>query len=536
MLNLLIQAMNRFSSKVAILRDRSFIALSLTLAFLLTLRSPRDPDLGWHLRNGEDILKFGVPRGDSYSYTMPGYPWISHERLTDVLLYLGSHYWGLLFLVVLFALIAVAAYLLASRVSRVSWPATVLTTLIAILVAYPIVGVRPQLITLLGLAAILWILFRWREKPENKLIFWLIPLMLIWVNLHGGFMAGLILMGAFGVFELAKYIWKRSGRHPKLQNCHPGSTGQGPSSDSGSRPGFQIESGMTKGAGFLSAKELWQLVWVGLLSGAVTLVNPYTWRVYEEFVRTVFNDLVKSNISEWLPVDLGSVNGFNLLIYAILLAIFVLMSWRKMDGTKIFIGIVFFVISISSWRNMPLFPLVALPLLGDAVAVLLPAGIRYYTRSVWIGFALLIGVGYYGYVQSLSVVPLSTNQESLFRAAGYPVGAVQYIKEHHLPGNLFNEYGWGGYLIWQLPEKPVFIDGRMAIWQTPTQNLFKEYTSLSVEDEPTTAILNKYKADLILIKKQSQFAQYFLRNSDGWEALYQDNNCWLFGRVHPLPI
>jgi hypothetical protein len=491
--------MNKILSVITVYRERLFVALTLLLAFLLILRPPWDPDLGWHLRNGEDILKFGVPRGDLYSHTMAGYPWISHEWLTDVLLNLFSRYLGLLSLVILFALIAVAAYLLAARVSRVGWAATILTTLIAILVAFPIVGVRPQMITLLGLAATLWILFRWREKPTGGLIFWLVPLMLVWVNLHGGFMAGLILTGAFGAFELgksvAKFYW------PKLV-CTT-----------------------------ISINQFWQLAVVGILSGAITLINPYTWRVYEEFFRTVFNDLVKSNISEWRPVDLSSANGFNLLIFTILLVVFALISWRRMDGTKIFIGIVFFVIAISSWRNVPLFPLVTLPLLADAIAVLLPTGINYYTRSVWVLGMLLIGVGYFGYSQYLSVVPPSLRLDVLAQTARQPLGAVTYIKEHHLPGKLFNEYGQGGYLIWQLPEKKVFIDGRMAIWQTSTQNLFREYTTLTAEDEPTTTIFNKYGVGLALIGRQNQLAEYFLRNSDTWEALYQDNVSWLFQRI-----
>ncbi len=505
-----------------------FMGLTLGLAFLLTVRPPWDPDLGWHLRNGEDILRFGVPRGDLYSYTMAGYPWISHEWLTDVLMYLAQHYLGLLFLAVIFALIAVAAYLLAARVSLVNWEATILAAFTAVLVAYPVVGVRPQLLTLLGLAATLWILFRWRAAPSNNLIYWLVPLMLLWVNLHGGFIAGLILIAVFGMGELGKYLLKRFG---DVQNRHPGPIGQRPSSDSGSRPGFRIKSGMTKGVGSLSIGRLWQLIGVGLLTGAVTLINPYTWRVYEEFFNTIFNQLVRSGISEWLPVNFGSANGFNLLVYTILLLIFGLISWRRMDATKVVIAVAFFIIAISSWRNVPLFPLVTLPLLADAIAALLPEGIHYYTRSVWVVVALLIGIGYFGYDQYRAVVPPSLNPAVLADISNNPAGAVQYIKEHQLPGRLFNEYNWGGYLIWQLPEKRVFIDGRMAIWRTPTQDLFREYQSLSAEDEPATTILDKYGVELALIYRQRPLEQYFLRHTDTWQIIYQDDLSVLFRRV-----
>jgi len=493
---------NKKTSPTINWRGWIFISLTLVLAFLLTVRPPWDPDLGWHLRNGEDVLRFGAPRGDLYSYTMAGYPWVSHEWLTDVLLYLSQHYLGLLFLVVVFALIALAAYLLAARVSKVSWEATILATFTAVLVAYPVVGVRPQLLTLLGLAATLWILFRWRALPSNNLIYWLIPLMLLWVNLHGGFVAGLILTGAFGIGELTKVIVKRY------------------------RPRWNFS--------VLSIAHIWQLVGVGLVSVAVTLVNPYTWRVYEEFINTVFNQSVRSGIAEWLPVNLGNSNGFNLLVYTVLLVVFVLISWRKMDATKIFLAVVFFAVAISSWRNVPLFSLVTLPLLADAISALLPEGIHYYTRSIWVLLALLIGVGYFSYDQYRSVVPPSLDATRLAAVSNYPDGAVQYIKDNHLAGKLFNEYNWGGYLVWQLPEKKVFIDGRMAVWQTPTQNLFKEYQSLSAEDDPTTGILDKYGVSLALIYNNRPLAQYFSRHADTWQKVYQDGLSVLFARTGQL--
>ena len=122
---------------------------------LLLARPPWDPDLGWHLRNGQDILRFGIPKGDLYSHTMFGYSWISHEWLTDVLLYLSNHYLGLIFLSLIFALIAFFAYFISARVAKVRIESTLITVLIAALVALPIVGIRPQMLTLLGLAIVL---------------------------------------------------------------------------------------------------------------------------------------------------------------------------------------------------------------------------------------------------------------------------------------------------------------------------------------------------------------------------------------------
>ncbi|MFH1856275.1 MAG: hypothetical protein ABH836_03465, partial [Candidatus Omnitrophota bacterium] len=71
-----------------------FIILTSILTIVVLMRPPWDPDMGWHIRNGQDILRWGVPHGDLFSYTMPGYPWVAHEWLTDVGFYLIYSHWG----------------------------------------------------------------------------------------------------------------------------------------------------------------------------------------------------------------------------------------------------------------------------------------------------------------------------------------------------------------------------------------------------------------------------------------------------------
>lgn len=469
------------------------------------MRPPWDPDLGWHLRNGQDILKLGAPTGDLYSHTMPGYSWISHEWLTDVFLYLSNHYLGFVFLSILFALIVFAAYFISARVTKTRIESTLITVLIAALVAMPIVGIRPQMITLLGLALTLWILFKWRDNPASKVIYWLIPLMLLWVNLHGGFAAGLVLITIFGAIELVKCLLKK---YKVAKVSH------------------QV----------ISLSQFWQLVGVGIISLIVTFINPYTWRIYDELFRTVFNDLVMQGISEWLPVTLHSSTSYNLAIYTVLIVVLLAFSWRRVDSTKIWIGLFFFFIAISSWRNMPLFPLVTLPLLSEMIEILFPKGIYYHLRSGWAILLAITLLGYVGYDRYYTIIPVSTHEELFGVVHKYPYAAVQYIKANDLPGKMFNEYNWGGYLIWQLPEKKVFIDGRMAIWTTPTQNIFDEYLQLSRAEDTTSTILEKYQIDWVLVYKDKSFKNYFLSHSNQWELVYSDYLSLIFQRKDIVDI
>lgn len=478
------------------LNRKDWIAMILLtiLTIAVVSRVHTDPDLGWHLRNGQDILKYGAPQGDYYSYTMSGYPWISHEWLTDIGLYLGSHYLGFVWLSVIFALIVFGAYLIASRISLIPWTTSLLTTLIAALVAMPIFGVRPQMITLLGVAITMWLLFRWRSRPQSNLIFGLIPIFLIWVNLHGGFAAGLLLIALFWFIELCKFL---------------------------SRQQFSIDRVLSKG-------HLAKLAVVGCLAGIVTLANPYTWRVYEELFRTLSNNLVKQGISEWTQVDLVHSSGYNLLFFAILTTLLLVFSWRKVDKTKAIIAIVFFFISLSSWRHLPLFSLTALPLFSEMINLLMPRGMVSYLRSN----IMLIGLGvvtvvtvFYGY----SPIIRLAGSDRLFGQTGkYPYGAVEYLKQHPIKGNMFNEYNWGGYLIWKLPTKRVFIDGRMAIWTTAEQNIFKDYLKLDKSDPQTEDILKKYDIDFALVYKGRQFKDYYIRHSDQWGLVYSDDIAMIF--------
>lgn len=498
--------MNKSESRSIDWSSTVFSILVVVFAWLLVIRAPWDPDMGWHIRNGGDVLRFGAPIGDLYSHTMFGYPWISHEWLTDALMYLVNRYWGLVTMSAIFGVITVSAYLVAARVARARWESAAVTIVIAALVAMPIVGVRPQMLTLLGLATTLWLLFRWKDNPQNHLIYWLPLLMLVWVNLHGGFAAGLLLMAVFGAIELIKFLLRRYSRLSMA--------GRG-----------------------LDLREIFELVVVGLLSFGATFVNPYTWRIYDELFRTIFNDLVRSGIAEWMPVTLRSAESHNLVIYAIFVLLLLVFSAKKVDSTKIWLGVVFLLFSLTSWRNMPLFSIVTLPLVTEMIEALAPRGIYYQLRWGWVTLVLLGFIGYVGYDRFCTITALSTN-EALLGAGGvneYPYGAVQFLKERHLSGRMFNEYNWGGYLVWKLPEKKVFIDGRMAIWKTREQDIFKDYIALAAGGTETATMLEGYRVDMALIYTERALSRYLLARPGEWELVYRDKLTSIFRRVTTAP-
>ncbi|MEA1909722.1 MAG: hypothetical protein U9M89_01700 [Patescibacteria group bacterium] len=481
-----------------------FSGLASILLVIIMVRLPTDPDLGWHIRNGEDILKYGVPQGDLYSHTMFGYPWISHEWLTDVFLYLSEQYLGFILLGVIFAVIATASYLIAASTTKARLEIIVLTALTAGVIAMPFSGIRVQVITWLGLALVSFLLWRWYEEPKKYSLYYLIPLMLIWVNLHGGFLIGLIFVGVFFVLALIKY-WLVQYKKINLIGR------------------------------VLSIGQIKHVFFVLLLMLAVTFINPYTWRVYDEIIRTIFNDFVKDRIVEWLPVSLTSPLSKNLLIYTGWLMMLLPWTWRKIDPLKLGVIAIFFAFSLLSWRNLPFFPLIALPVLVEMIQNVFPQGFVTYLRQGW----LLLGVGalifYIGQLRVGELTPYMQSAEAFQSYGKYPYQAIQYIKEHKLSGNLYNEYNWGGFLVWQLPEKKVFIDGRMAVWGDPEDNVFRDYLAVSNNTSRTVNILDKYNVDLALVFDDGKAKDFFME-SDVWQEIFADDIAKLFERAPTVSL
>ena len=128
--------------------------LGLLLLVGLGLRPILDPDFGWHLRAGTDLVAnyFNPPKFDIYSYTMSDWPWVDHEWLTNGIVALIHNELGPLALIILFALLIAGTFLLAASVERIQLPYKILAAVIGLLAALPITGVRIQMITLLGMA------------------------------------------------------------------------------------------------------------------------------------------------------------------------------------------------------------------------------------------------------------------------------------------------------------------------------------------------------------------------------------------------
>ena len=304
-------------AKRNILKNKIFLLLTKTswlerllllILFVIGARPILDPDFGWHLRSGLDLLRnLKVPKLDSYAYTLPDWPWVNHEWLADGIVAFIYQYLGSLTLIGFFAILIGFIFLLAASIAKVDFKYRILASLIALLAALPILGVRMQVITLLGMALTLWMLYQYRKKIIKHL--WWIPIIfLAWANLHGGFTIGLVILALFFLVELIKFLFNHWW--PK------------------------IYAKLKISEATLEWLQLKHLFIVGLVAGLATLINPYGWGLYLDFYKLFINPYTISHISEWGQVSTASPISYNFFAYLVLFVIILIFTYRKIEPTR----------------------------------------------------------------------------------------------------------------------------------------------------------------------------------------------------------
>ncbi|HEY0366848.1 MAG TPA: hypothetical protein VGC73_10265, partial [Pyrinomonadaceae bacterium] len=189
---------------------RVFPIVLLSMVFVLAVRQSvsLDPDLWWHLKAGQQIIDTrSVPHTDDYSFTKQGSEWVAHEWLSEVIIDGISRLSGLVGLVTIFSLIIVIALWLTYRRCDGRPYAAGIAILLAAAASSPLFGIRPQMLTLLLASIYIVLLERFDPKEQSRRLWWLVPLMLLWVNLHAGWALGLALIGLYIVRAVLDGEW-----------------------------------------------------------------------------------------------------------------------------------------------------------------------------------------------------------------------------------------------------------------------------------------------------------------------------------------
>lgn len=489
---------NTLSKRVT--RDGFYIVIRiLVYAFAFTQFSyvTADPDLWGHLRFGQDIWEQGrVHATDPFSYTAEGLPWINHEWLMEVLFYLIYHLFDSTGLLVFKALLGIfIVHLLSSIYFARAGNITVYLIVMALIIPVMAPGfmTRPHLATFLCLTLLVYVLQKFFDGNQ-RIIKWVPLIMLVWVNSHGGVVAG---MGIFGAITAVEAI-----------RCYK----------TGERGGTL-------------------LLKYFLLSCVAVLINPYGYHLWLFFIHSLG---MSRSISEWGPVPLTDLSHWQYKVLVLLfLSTFLLPTKKRVwEIGVIALAIVY---GFRHQRHTVLTAILLAPYLLAHYGRWLQWDIKpYYDRLSnhfhWTVQGVL-GV----FVVFMAGVQLNVYAADNFKIRVdpfvYPTYAAQFMEANGLEGNLTVPFDWGEYMIWKSPNSRVSIDGRFRT--VYPENIIEMNQAFAYGKPEGLALLKDFPTILVMTKK-NEAPHTFMETMPGWMKIYQDPISKLFIRTqesapnHPL--
>jgi len=440
------------------------------------------PGVWVHLRTGLWILQnHAIPRTGLFSQ-YSSLPWNDSSWVFDVLLAAAYRVFGLraipILLMLLKVALAVVTFLLA-RAGRASFWSAVLLSAVA---QYLISGLQPlpYALSILFFAIELRFLIRSRQSGTVRELFWLPLLFVVWANLDIEFVLGLLLLGLFLTALLIEHLLRSLGT-TWISDC-------------------------------IQPLDLRQAGAVALLSLVATFINPYTIRPLAGAFQVLYSHAGFEHFAEMKAMTFRQPQDY-------LLMLLVMISF----------------LSFGKRRSLDLFGLITL-LAGTLVAFRLQRDgwLAVLPAIAWISYGLAtnrerlsdlspkrerISVAGLTAILVIICVALLPNSNALMNQVSqyFPVKACQYIQQNRLPQPLYNEYSWGSFLIWYLPEYPVAVDSRIELYGDESMTKYFDVAGgkEKLEDDPRLVT-----AQTLLLEKESAMAKA-LTTLPGLSAQYR---------------
>jgi hypothetical protein len=471
----------------------TMVVVTFVLVFAVGAQLRVDTDVWWHLRAGEHTLDNGIIRSDPFSFTKAGEDWIDHSWGAEIVSYALWRAGGYGALELLTGLLALAGAALVYRMSSGGTYLRCVATGLAAVTASIFWAPRPQMFSFALSALVLYVLFLRRHRDRDLL--WTLPLiMLVWANLHAGFVIGLFLIAG----TLAGEALER--RVPLDER------------------------------GTLDSPALRKLAIVGLLSVAAVCVNPYGPRLLMVPLE-IGGGAVTRLIEEWMPPDLRTASFWPFAAMLVLLLVSVGASPKRLGWSDAILCSAVTLLAIAAARNIATFAVVAAPVLTYHLTALGQERgweLRKLQRSsapLAILNVALILVALAFSAQSLSESVRDSSRLAAERET-LPVDAVRYLEENGTRDRLFNAYEWGGYVMHELPDVPVFIDGRSDLYGDFITNPYR----ITAEGSPGwERELDRYGIGTVLVYRTSGLANA-LAASPAWRWAYGDDLAVVFVR------
>lgn len=457
-------------------------AAAVSLAF--TVQQLRDPDVWWHLAVGNLIRAHGIPSHEPFSFLGAPNPWVGQQWAYEVLLSLMMQVGTWLAMVVM-GLVATGALVVAVRTlpQTVRVPGSFLAfgLLLSCLVSASVLGVRGQVVTVLGSALTLFVLLRWREG-STRAVWALPPLLLVWANLHAGFINAFALCV---VVAASVVVWRL---------VQPGAV-----------PLARVRV----------------LLLATAVGAAATLVNPAGVHLYPYIASTFTNPTLTQGITEWMSPNFHDwwLRLFEL--EAVLMVVLWALS-RRPDPIDVVLGIGTVAMTLQAQRNLPIFAVVAAPQVaryGWAAwsqwrSVLLRRAARRPARPVLPAGPAFVAVAAIAVAVVVGNIAPAASSSAAARseATRFPDAAATYVAAHYPGERLYSTYEWGGYLAWRFPtSRVVYIYGESAVFGSAR---LERYLDIHLIRGDWRNVLNEDGMSHAIVPANSQEVSAFLEA--GW--------------------
>ena len=441
---------------------------------------------------------------------MQGKPWYAWEWLYDAAVALVHGWYGLNGVVFASAVVIALTFSLIFILAQArggSFAATILLSLLAITASSIHFLARPHIFS--WLLTVLW--FHLLDSSETtpsggKKLWWLPVITLLWINVHGGFIIGFILLGIYALINLASFY--------SLKN-----------------PAERA----------LARKRLTRIILVGIASGFASRINPYGFQLHVHIYRYLSNRFLMNQINEFQSPNFhGIAQQCFVLLVLITIAAF---AWQKRKPRPAELLVALFAIASGFFasRNLPtssiLLTLIIAPYLSarseersdaepqlerkesriQAFAGRMQSMDRQLRGHLWPLLLVLLGMWICisgGRLGSRQIMSANFSEKS------FPVHAVDFIQQHQISDPIFTPDDWGGYLIYRLyPVTRVVADDRHDLYG---EQFFTDYLKLIHIEPGWNDVLNSSQANWVLMPVKSPLIEALTANPQ-WSVAYRDD-------------
>jgi hypothetical protein len=489
---------SKFSYLLPSIADIIFMSVLFTIVTRTENALLGDGDTGYHIRTGELILNsLSIPKYDIFSFLSPPLPWIAHEWLSEVLMAAVHGTFGLSGVVLIFSLTISSIYFCLFKLLQNQSKNIILVAVIVLLAAISSSLhwlARPHVFSLL--LTVLWykLLDDYQYQGQNRLYF-LLPMTLLWVNLHGGFIVGLMLVAFYlagNVIESVQ-IYIQRGK-PEWSKCKV-------------------------------------LAATGIFCLFISLLNPHGYHILFFPFKLTGDTFIMDHVQEFLSPNFHQPLPYKYLLLFLIGTLAV--SKLTVNFIELTLILIFTYMSLYSARYIPLFAIITAPILVRLIDTTLANSkgtlLNVFTRkSHEIGTTDAATRGFLWPIAcSLAVILIAAGGILHFRfdETKFPVAAVSFLKTENIHGNMFNNDEFGDYIIYAAwPKYKVFSDGRSDMYGAARG---KEYFKVAYVEPGWEEVLQKYDVSWIIFGTSTALSE-ILRTKDEWHLVYADGTANIF--------